>query len=71
MSCLPPFISGTRTFKTLAGLERAIARFDGELLGFSDGVLRVKWPAGVWEYPITTSVEGGTVIELQLQYDLT
>jgi hypothetical protein len=38
MSCLPPFISGTRTFKTLAGLERAIARFDGELLRTSASI---------------------------------
>ncbi len=72
MSYPPPYFSGHRVFKTLAGLVRAIERFDGECLGFdaSAAVLRVRWPAGTQEYPVEFVSDEGTKIELQLQYDL-
>jgi hypothetical protein len=69
MSFPPPYRSGHREFKTLAGLERAVERFEGKVLSLADGLLRVEWPAGVHEYPLCTHPDH-TEVELQLQYDL-
>lgn len=70
MSWLPPFKSSHREWKTLAGLERAIERYDGKFDGFHEDGLHVKWPAGLQVYPCKPDEEGGTRVELQLFYDL-
>jgi hypothetical protein len=70
-ACPPPYKSSHREWKTLAGLERAVERYDGKLEGFQDDGLHVRWPAGTWVYPVSSDPEGGTRIELQLFYDLT
>lgn len=70
MSFPPPYRSGSRVWKTLAGLERAVERHEGKFAGFTDCMLVVEWPAGSWEYPVQPDPDGGTRVELQLEYDL-
>lgn len=69
MSYPAPYRTGHRVFKTLAGLERAVERFEGKILGWDHDQLRIEWPSGVHEYPLSTK-DGFTEIELQLRYDL-
>lgn len=70
MSFTPPYRSGNRQWKTLSGLERAVERYQGKFVGFRDCMLVIEWPAGVHEYPVKPDPEGGTRIEMQLEYDL-
>lgn len=69
MSFPPPYRSGNREWKKLSGIERAARRFGGELLGFKDSVMQIRWPAGVQDYPVVAR-DGYTEIELQLYYDV-
>lgn len=70
MSWPAPYVSGHKEWKTLAGLERAVTKLGGKMLGFKDDGLHIDWPPrGVQVYPVSGNGHG-TQIELQLAYDL-
>lgn len=64
------YATGTREYKTLKGLARAVKRRGGVWLGIVEGELRVSWPRGIFHYKVLEDTEKMLLIDDELWWAL-